>query len=95
MKQEPELRPDGGSAPEPQIDYPTEWGYTVFGSSEVHVRQAVQEVLGSREHEFAASNRSKTGKYCSFKLRLVVTSEEDRNDLSSRLAGHAEIVFVL
>ena len=79
----------------PQIDYPTEWTYTLFATSEERVQVAIKDVLGVRRHEFSASNKSKGGKYCSFKISLVVEHEDDRLELGARLGSHANILFVL
>jgi putative lipoic acid-binding regulatory protein len=82
-------------ADKPQIDYPTVWSYTLFGTSEDPVRTALQRVLGDRDHSFAASNTSKGGKYCSFQMSLAVYDEDDRLNLGEQLAAQSEILFVL
>ena len=100
MKQEPEQpppTPNPGDVPprKAQIDYPVEWGYTLFGTSEANVRQALHDVLGQRPHNFAPSKTSRGGKYASFNISLLVMDESDRNQISERLGEHPGVLFVL
>ena len=100
MKQEPEQpspepNPGDDAPKKAQIDYPVEWGYTLFGTSEADVRQALNDVLGQRAHNFAPSKTSRGGKYASFHISLQVLDEEDRNQISERLSEHPGVLFVL
>jgi len=100
MKQDhpPAGGPDGSadSPPgTPKIEYPTEWSYTLFGTSGSALQKAMLQVLGERQHSFSPSNTSKGGKYRSFKLSLTVSSERDRLELGAALGAHEAIIFVL
>lgn len=89
---------NGAGEPQPEkpyIEYPTQWEFTLFGTSEELVRGALEQLLPSREHSFAPSHNSKGGKYHSFKLSLLVMDEADRLETGSHLAGHPHILFVL
>ncbi|CAE10339.1 DUF493 domain-containing protein [Wolinella succinogenes] len=77
-----------------EILYPCKWSYRVIGESEEGVRLAVFEVI-DKEHSFTPSNQSRTGKYQSFNIELVVESEEERNEIFARFRAHASIKMVI
>lgn len=79
----------------PEIDYPTAWSYQVIGSDEALVRMAVADVVRKREHSLHLTNTSRTGKYCSLRLELVVVDEADRLALFQALAAQAAVRIVL
>jgi putative lipoic acid-binding regulatory protein len=79
----------------PEIDYPTLWSYQVIGSDEARVRGAVAEVVLEREHTLRLTKTSRTGKYCSLLLELVVVDEADRLALFEALAAHDDVRIVL
>ena len=67
----------------------------MIGSDEALVRGAVAEVILERRHTLRLTNRSRTGKYCSLLLELVVVDESDRLALFEALAAHADVRIVL
>lgn len=79
----------------PEIDYPTSWSYQVIGSDEALVRAAVAGIVATREHTLLLTKTSRTGKYCSLRLELVVADEVDRLGLFQALATHESVRFVL
>jgi len=79
----------------PEIDYPTTWSYQLIGSDEALVRAAVAAIVAAREHTLQLTKTSRTGKYCSLRLEIVVADEADRLGLFQALATHAAVRFVL
>ena len=79
----------------PEIDYPTTWSYQLIGSDEALVRSAVAEIVAAREHTLQLTKTSRTGKYCSLRLEIVVADEADRLGLFQALATHSAVRFVL
>lgn len=77
------------------LEYPCRWPYTVIGEDEFHMRVAVGEVCGDLEHTMELSNRSRTGRYCSLKVEVIVHSDEQRTGLFHTLLQREEIRYVV
>jgi len=93
--------PDG--APEPSdpfggerldLAFPCPWTYTVIGEDELELRVAVTEIVGSLEHTFSFSHRSRAGKYRSFQLEVNVPSDEERLRIFRELHESDWVVYV-
>ena len=76
------------------IDYPCEWLYKVIGSDKESVHNAVAGIIEDREYHINDSNTSKTGKYQSFSVKVVVSDEAYRNNIYQALKVHDDIKFV-
>jgi putative lipoic acid-binding regulatory protein len=79
----------------PEIEYPTAWKYKVVGVDEIQIRKAVDEVLKEKEYSFRFSKSSRSGKYLSFEISLVVSSEEERYTIFGNLKSRTEIQMVI
>jgi len=81
----------------PEITYPCRWEYKTIGTDEAAIRLAIRAILADdpAEYSLARSNTSRSGKYCSMVLELIVTSESHRNELFAALSNHPDIVMVL
>jgi putative lipoic acid-binding regulatory protein len=77
------------------IEYPCNWCYKVIASEKKVLEQAVKDVIDEREHKLSPSNKSKTGKYTSMNLDLLVHNEDDRTFIFEALKKHADIKMVL
>ncbi|QDU65976.1 YbeD family protein [Engelhardtia mirabilis] len=80
---------------EPEIQYPCMWSYKVMGVDPDQLRKAVRFVVGSIEHELTDSNRSRTGKYLSLHLRMVVHDKDQRHAIFNALRAHPDVMAVL
>jgi uncharacterized protein len=80
---------------EPDIAYPAPWQFRLIGPEESDMRRAVDDVLGGRQHRISTGNRSRTGRYCSLELALVVESRDDRHELFERLRRNPAFVYIL
>ena len=75
----------------PRIDYPLIWEYTIFMPLDRDEKELIASTLGICEHKLTASN--KNAKYKSFKLNLLVRSENERLEIFAKLK--AACAFVL
>lgn len=75
----------------PKIDYPLIWEYTIFVPLDRDEKELIASTLGICEHKLTASN--KNAKYKSFKLNLLVRSENERLEIFAKLK--ATCAFVL
>ena len=78
-----------------QIDYPSNWEYKVIAVSEDLIKEAVKDVIDERMHSLTHSHNSKTGKYVSMNLDMLVHNEDDRNFIFESLKKHTNIKMVL
>ncbi|MDF1877394.1 DUF493 domain-containing protein [Sulfurimonas sp. SAG-AH-194-L11] len=77
------------------IEYPCNWCYKVIASERAALEQAIRDVIDEREHSITHSNKSKTGKYISMNLDLLVHNEDDRTFIFDALKRHQDIKMVL
>jgi len=77
------------------LEYPCNWCYKVIASEKEALEQAVRDVIDEREHKLTPSNKSKTGKYTSMNLDLLVHNEDDRTFIYEALKKHQAIKMVL
>ncbi len=79
--------------------YPCEWTYKVIGYQETAIRQAISEVLTDKAtdktFEISFSNQSRTLKYVSLNLDLMLKSETEREEIYRTLKKHPAIKMVL
>ena len=79
----------------PAIHYPCEWSFKVIGPDKQLVRSAAEGVMAQREYLLHYSRGSKTGKYHSWNIDLVVKDEDDRNQIFADLKSHTAITMVI
>jgi len=77
------------------LEYPCNWCYKVIASEKKALEEAIHDVIEKREHKLTHSNKSKTGKYTSMNLDLLVHNEEDRTFIYEALKKHQNIKMVL
>ena len=77
------------------LEYPCNWCYKVIASEEAALKQAIRDVIDERDHSLTASNKSKSGKYTSMNLDLLVHNEDDRTFIFDALKRHQDIKMVL
>ncbi len=76
------------------IDYPCEWIYKIIGSDKGSVHNAIADIIQDSEYLLTDSNTSKTGKYLSFDVKVMVGDEAYRNKIYQALKDHNDIKFV-
>ncbi len=78
-----------------ELEYPLEWSYKLISLDKALIQKVVHEVILDREHKLSHSNASKTGKFVSMNLDLLVHNEDDRNFIFDALKAHQDIKMVL
>jgi len=78
-----------------ELEYPLEWSYKLISLDKALIQKVVHEVILEREHKLSHSNASKTGKFVSMNLDLLVHNEDDRNFIFDALKAHQDIKMVL
>jgi len=77
------------------LEYPCNWCYKLIASEKEALQQAIKDVIDERDHKLTPSNKSKTGKYVSMNLDLLVHNEDDRTFIFEALKKHQDIKMVL
>ena len=78
----------------PQITYPCLWQYKLIGESKTAIRQAVQKHV-REDLKLTDSNVSRSGRYVSMNLEIIVDTEARRLELYQLLAGEQAVRVVL
>jgi len=78
-----------------ELEYPCNWCYKVIASEKEALQNAIKDVINEREHKLTDSNSSKTGKYISMNLDLLVHNEDDRKFIYDALKKHQDVKMVL
>ena len=78
-----------------ELTYPCNWAYKLIASEKQALEKAIHDVIDEREHSLTHSNNSKSGKYMSMNLELLVHNEDDRNFIYEALKAHSNIKMVL
>jgi len=77
------------------LEYPCAWSYKLIGHEKEAIQKAIHDVILEREHKLNHSNNSKTGKYVSMNLDIVIQNEDERNFIYEALKAHQNIKMVL
>jgi len=77
---------------ENKIEYPRTWEFCVFGKNKDKMSDAITECIPNKiSHEHSKSHKS----YHSQKVKVHVSSEDERNELYEKLKNHPEIMYIL
>jgi len=94
-KKLPKLKIIGEDMPKLELDYPCSWKYKVVGEEREKLEAAIRSVILERAHTLKHSNTSRTGKYVSLNLDLIVQNEDERTFIYEALKAHQDIKMVL
>ena len=78
-----------------ELTYPCSWTYKVIGHEKQALQKAIKDVIDEREHNLEHSKASKTGKYVSMNLDMLIHNEDDRTFIFEALKNHQDIKMVL
>ena len=81
--------------PKLELEYPCRWRYKIVGTHKESMVEAVCEVIADKEHTLTHSNSSKSGKYTSLNLDMLVHNEDERTFIYEALKAHKNIKMVL
>jgi putative lipoic acid-binding regulatory protein len=79
----------------PDIEYPTEWRYKVIGLVENDMRKTIDEVLETKKYDLRFSRASKSGKFTSLEIKLIVDSEDERDQIFKYLQKSPAVKMVI
>jgi putative lipoic acid-binding regulatory protein len=79
----------------PEIEYPCAWSYRLIGDSDSTMRSVIHRILGESEYELVLSRESRTGKYVSLKLTVILQNDVQRLMLYRRLSRDPAVRYVL
>ncbi|MDY0364713.1 MAG: DUF493 domain-containing protein [Arcobacteraceae bacterium] len=77
-----------------ELNYPCSWEYRLIACSKQEALEAIKECI-KKEYKLTKSNKSKSGKYESFIVELLVHNEDERYELFRLLKEHKNIKMVL
>lgn len=81
--------------PKLELEYPCSWCYKVIAHSAEDIDVAIKEVILEKPHTIEHSNNSKSGKFVSMNLDLIVQNEDERDFIFRALKEHQKIKMVL
>jgi putative lipoic acid-binding regulatory protein len=78
-----------------EIEFPTEWTYTIIGTDKTLMSAAVALIFSSEKYTLRDSKKSSGGKYLSLEICLWVQSKEQKDQFYQSLANCKDIKMVL
>ena len=78
-----------------ELEYPCNWQYKVMLLAEHSIEDVMIETIINREYDLTLGNKSKTGKYQSFNIELLVHNDEYRIKLFAQFNKHSKVAMVL
>ncbi len=78
-----------------ELTYPCNWNYKVIIPSGEEISSVTASILGERDHKVKKSNNSKSGKYQSHDISLLVHNDDDRVEIFKQLKNHDCVKMVL
>ena len=79
----------------PAIKYPTKWGYKIIDTDVDKLLKAVEDATPGLKYEVTPSNISKSEKYYSLNVAVLVPSEVVRDLVFQKLSDHPDIKMVI
>ena len=77
------------------LEYPCDWDYKVMCHTEINIEEIIVDVVKDRDFKHKKGNISKTGKYHSYNVTLLVHSDDDRTALFDFFKSHPNVKMVL
>jgi putative lipoic acid-binding regulatory protein len=78
-----------------ELTYPCNWDYKVIINAHCNIKHIAKNVLGDRTFKITKSNNSKNKTYESYKISLLVHSDDDRTALFSEFKKENCVKIVL
>ncbi len=79
----------------PVMEYPCRWIYKIIGSDNGAIRKAVEKIVEGHDYTITPSNVSRTGRYHSLNLEVLVDDEGHRTGIYNKLQSHPAVKMVL
>ena len=77
------------------MEYPCRWIYKIIGSDSREMENVIKEIAEGCDYTVTPSNISKTGRYHSLNLEVLVDDKEHRTGIYDKLRNHPVIKMVL
>ena len=81
--------------PKVEIQYPCQWTYKIIGFERETVRDVAEAVFYEKQYLLTYSKQSRTGKYHSWAIDVVVDSPEERDGLFLQLKASPAVKMVI
>jgi putative lipoic acid-binding regulatory protein len=78
-----------------ELKYPCSWCYKIVILNEHNANKIAKEVFVDREHTVTKSKVSSKGKFKSYNLEIIVTSDEDRTNFHKVIGEHKQVKMVV
>jgi putative lipoic acid-binding regulatory protein len=78
-----------------ELEFPHRWTYRLIGTEEALLRAAVAEVVAGRDHTAALVSESRTGRYRTLEVIVLIESHDERRSLGQAFHEHPHVRFVL
>jgi len=78
-----------------ELEYPCKWCYKIVIKDEHNGNAIARNVLEDRDHKVTKSKVSSKGKFKSYAIDLIVTSDEDREQLHKDFHEHKNVKMVV
>jgi putative lipoic acid-binding regulatory protein len=69
------------------IEYPCRWNYKAVGKDKFELKREISSAILEHDFEITSSKSSKTGKFISLNVDVLVNSDEQRREIYQTLAG--------
>jgi len=79
----------------PVMEYPCRWTYKIIGSDSRETKEAIEKIVEGQDYTITPSNISKTGRYHSLNLEVLVDDEGHRTGIYDKLRNHPAVKMVL
>ena len=84
-----------GADQTPEIDYPCHWNYKLVGRDKFEMKKLVARTLGNREFSVKESKKSRTGKFVSLNVDVLVFNDDERRFFYDRFRTAEEVLHIL
>lgn len=79
-----------------KLKYPCKWVYKVICEDKAKLMESLEKIFSeTKEYLTDESNTSRTGKYISMNVTIIVESEEDRKEYFEKLQADPAVKMVL
>ena len=75
------------------IKYPLFWEYKVIFKDNIIAKDIFKQILNNKDYSFEANNKSKNGKYQSYKLKIYIINEKERLEIFDKLKSISSFVI--
>ena len=79
----------------PEITYPCAWQYKLIGRDTDAIHQLIRETLGGKDFKAKEGNRSRSGKFTTINVEVLVMNEDERLYFFETFRAHEAVLHLL